>query len=63
MAKLVYAQDLKSCGLKNRVGPIPASGTPSVTANTLSGFTRRSPAVAGRRRGLAQLASAHGLGP
>ena len=27
VAKLVYAQDLKSCGLKNRVGPIPASGT------------------------------------
>jgi hypothetical protein len=42
VAKLVYAQDLKSCGLNNRVGPIPAGGT---------------------FRGLAQLASAHGLGP
>ncbi len=27
MVKLVYTQDLKSCGLKNRVGSIPAGGT------------------------------------
>lgn len=27
VVKLVYTQDLKSCGLNNRVGSIPASGT------------------------------------
>lgn len=52
VAKLVYAQDLKSCGLNNRVGPIPAGGTPSLSYGVRSTI-----------RGLAQLASVHGLGP
>ena len=32
VVELVYTQDLKSCGLKNHVGSIPASGTPGIGA-------------------------------
>lgn len=57
MVKLVYTQDLKSCGLNNHGGSIPSGGTQL-------NFTGLAPIEAlAEHRGLAQLASAHGLGP
>ena len=48
MVKLVYTRDLKSRGLKNRVGSIPASGT---MVTPLEGLAKTYNATLGRVTG------------